>query len=724
MPFRPDVEGMRAVAVGLVVAFHAGLAVVSGGYVGVDVFFVLSGFLITGLLVGELRRTGTVGLREFWARRARRLLPVSTLVLIVTAFAARVVLPPLDHGGVGSDLRAAALYFANWHYAAESTQYMADTDKSPLLHYWSLAVEEQFYLLWPLLLVFFVGRSRLARDHWPIALRRIVLVITVIGVGSFALSAFGATGSGPFAYFGLHTRAWELAVGAALALAGPALTRLPRLVAVLAGWTGLALIVASAFVLDELTRFPGTAAAVPVGGTALLIAAGASVSRAGAARLLSHPALRYVGRVSYAWYLWHWPALVLAGAAFGTAATGEGEPARASGWIMFAAAAVSFGLAAASHRLIEDPVRHSRWLSARGGRSLALGGSLTAVAAVTAIALLAPVAAPSGPPPVVAAAAAEDDVPVSVATSAPPGSVVLAGPVADRTQLSPQQARDDTPTSRSRGCYVGYKETKAADHCTFGDPDGDQVVVLLGDSHAEQWLPALDRLAKARHWRLYFWAKSACPINGATITRANGDAYPACSKYREDVLRTVEALPRVDAVLVGRIASMRARMVDADGHSVAREDREKAWEKGSLETFRRLTAVAEHVVVLRDVPRPPEDVPACLSESPDDLRACDFPRGPAVHQDDTLYKGERAAAATINGAEEADGKRVPPVSFVDLTDDVCPEDPCPAVTRDGTVMYRDDDHLAASFSLRMWGALGRELENVLPGSSGRRQTDG
>src|SRR5476649_2483647 len=243
--FRPDVEGMRAVAVLLVVAFHAGMAALAGGYVGVDVFFVLSGFLITGLLLDELKRTGTLSLPRFYARRARRLLPMATLVLVATVALAHRYLPPLDFASLTGDVRAAALYFSNWHFAALSTDYMSDPNKSPVLHYWSLSVEEQFYIAWPLLLL---AVTAIGRRTWQARVRRVAIGLAVLGLGSVALSVFTTAADGPWSYFGLHTRAWELSAGAGLALARPHLPKLSPGVAGILGWAGLAMVVGSAFI--------------------------------------------------------------------------------------------------------------------------------------------------------------------------------------------------------------------------------------------------------------------------------------------------------------------------------------------------------------------------------------------------------------------------------------------------------------------------------------------
>ena len=658
----------------LVVAYHAGVPGVTGGYVGVDVFFVLSGFLITGLLLRELRSTGTISLRDFYARRVRRLLPVSALVLLTTALASLVLLPPLDRGTALTDVSAAALYVANWHFALTDAAYTAPTGKSPVLHLWSLSVEEQFYVAWPLLLLAVTAGIRSGRRRLVVQ-RRVALALAVLGVVSLALSAQLSQGLGPWAYYGLHTRAWELAAGAALALVAPRLRGLPRELALIAGWVGVALVVLSAVVLDEDTAFPGTAAALPVAGTALLVAAGAGLAGVvGVGVALSGAVPRYLGRISYAWYLWHWPCLVLL-AGVGRAADEEGTATTAGASRVLLAVAVSFVLAALTNVLVETPVRTSRWLSADRRRSLTLGAVLTAAVALVP---LLPVPGPAG----VAGG--------STAKLRTGGTVTL--------RQTPAQARSDHPRG-TEGCYSPHEDL-AVEPCRYGS--GDRTVVLLGDSHAEQWFPAFRRAAQEQGWTLHYWAKPLCPATSVLVyaPRLRGP-YPACSTWREEVLRTIAALPEVDAVVLARRGEYGDRLAGPDGRQLPVDAAGPLWEEGTRTTVETLTAATPRVVLLGATPRPGRDVPSCLSEAE---RAQDCSFGLDV----------RPARAVVEAAEDRVIADVDAVRRLDVTGWVCPADPCDVVSRDGDVVFRDGEHLTATFSASLAGRVGRELGSLLP----------
>ena len=315
--FRPDIEGLRAVAVVAVVLFHADIPGVGGGFVGVDVFFVISGFLITGLLWREASTTGTVGLARFYGARARRLLPASATVGVVIMLGAAVLVPALLSRGIIDDGIASALYVSNYRFMLQGVDYLAtNLPPSPFQHYWSLGVEEQFYLVWPALIIATAWLIRLVRRrtraHAASSERPYLVVLALVAAVSFAVSLVATRLAPPVAFFSLPTRAWELAVGGLVALTAGQWRRLPPLPAAIAGWGGLALILLACTRLGRSTPYPGTAALLPVLGAALVIGAGCAAPAQGCGRALAVRPMRAIGRVSYSWYLWHWPVLLVA----------------------------------------------------------------------------------------------------------------------------------------------------------------------------------------------------------------------------------------------------------------------------------------------------------------------------------------------------------------------------------------------------------------------------
>ena len=370
--FRPDIEGLRALAVIAVILFHARLLGVHGGFVGVDVFFVLSGYLITRLILGELVATGRLRLRAFWGRRARRLLAASALVIVVTAIASHFILPPLNQGSVAVDAVAAATFTSNLVFASRLGGYfgaqLGQATPSPFLHFWSLAVEEQFYLCWPPLLALLTRRPRQYR-------RLLLTAIGVLGIGGFVLAAWMTPRSPTWAFYLLPTRMGELLAGALLAVLGTQVRRIAPATRAGLAWLGLAVIVVVCFRFDEQMAWPGTAVLIPVLATMAVIIGGSAEGVAWAPmRALGMGVLQWIGRHSYALYLWHWPILVLAEARGGPLSW----PARVVAIVM------AVGLSALSYRFVEDPVRHNRWLAAVPARSLALGGAMILVGVTAA----------------------------------------------------------------------------------------------------------------------------------------------------------------------------------------------------------------------------------------------------------------------------------------------------------------------------------------------------
>ena len=643
------------------------------GVVGVDVFYVISGFLITGLLVRELRSSGTVSITNFYARRVRRLLPLSALVLVTTAVASRFLAPVLDRPGIGSDIRAAALYVANWHYATASTQYMASTGKSPVLHYWSLSVEEQFYVVWPLLLLLLVSFGA-ARRSQQVAVRRIVVTLGTLGIVSFALSIVTTTTSGPFAFFGLHTRAWELAVGAGLSLSTDRWLRWPAFLSISLGWIGLLMILGSAGLLTGDTPYPGAVAALPVLGAAMLLVAGASRTSWSIGRLLSLPPVRYLGRISYAWYLWHWPCLVLLGGVGGDSAEGTGDASVGGGSVtrLVFAIAVSLALSALSHHIVENPARRSVWLSRFTGRSLMLGVTLTGVSVLASFALRPTSALDEG------------------STS---GGLSVAAAMQARTDDA------DIP----RGCYQSLYTTTTPHDCQFGDPAGDRTIVLLGDSNAGVWFPAFQALALNRGWKFYFWAKSGCPTVDALIwlgpTRS---AYNACTQWRAGVREELRRLGHVDTVVLARSRGTGRYLMTDSTHRSSRSNRRPLWQSAASRTLRSLGRVSSHLVLIRPIPAPPFDVPACIAEDPSTARTrCSFPRRPATR------------AGPLDRVENDLVRSLPRTSFVNVNRRICPSDPCPPATPSGQIIYVNRWHLTVTYSRSQWPVLARRLQRIM-----------
>jgi peptidoglycan/LPS O-acetylase OafA/YrhL len=375
--FRPDVEGLRAIAVLLVVLEHAGVPALRGGYIGVDVFFVLSGFLITGLLLREQERDGQVSLPQFYARRARRILPASTLVLVTTVAAAFILLGTNRAIRVTTDGQWASLFAANVRLIEQGTSYLsAQLPPSPLQHYWSLAVEEQFYLVWPFVVwaVIRLGSGRRLRTS-------LAGILTGIIAGSLAWSVWQTGVSEAAAYFSPLTRAWELAAGALLAVAVPALLRLPTRLGVALSLFGLLSIITAALLFDGDTPIPGYAVALPVGGAFLALAGCTIAPSRGSETLLATRPLQWIGKRSYAWYLWHWPLLAIVAARIGHPATTLEN---------VAICMIALSIAAISFSLIEHPIhRSTRLMAGTPWLSIALGGVLVASSFETMSALIA-----------------------------------------------------------------------------------------------------------------------------------------------------------------------------------------------------------------------------------------------------------------------------------------------------------------------------------------------
>jgi peptidoglycan/LPS O-acetylase OafA/YrhL len=698
---RPDIEGMRAVAIVAVLLYHAGL--ISGGFVGVDVFFVVSGFLITGLLWGELDRDGRLSFAGFYGRRARRLLPASVVVLTVTVAASLHWLAPLAARSVAKDAMAAASYVANLRFAALRTDYLGGaTGPSPLQHYWSLAVEEQFYLVWPMVLALasLAWRGRRRRGaHSPGSSRpadarpsrtAAIAALGAIFVTSLAASVYVTRVAQPWAFFSLPTRAWELAAGGLVALSRPALSSLRRSTAAAIGWAGTAAVAFACVVFDGRTAFPGAAAMVPVLGTAAVVAAGCAAPSRGVSRALSNGVLQRMGALSYSWYLWHFPVLILAPHVVGH---------KLSVTENLLLAAASGGLAALTAAVVENPARFSPRLAARPARSLAFGAGLTATAVLVAAVGAAAVPSVKGTGQADAPAALR-----SASRRAGPGSVpsdvmgaiqtALAAGVAQQTvpaNLSPalDRAHDDKSAPFVDGCNDGYPEVVVR-RCVYANPAAPVSVFAFGDSHAAQWFPALDRSAHDQGWRFTSVTKATCvPMELSTWSPILGHWYKECDEFRATALRRIQAeRPSVVVVGVSRhyTADYRIHVYD------------KQWTDSLAALVRKLRSFGSQVVVLGPNPKPESDVPTCLSAHLRAVPLCEVSRAQAVNQ--AGEDAERAAVTRSGGV------------YVDVASLACQPLSCPVVLGN-MLMYRDDNHFTTRFADWLTPAVAAVLDQVL-----------
>jgi peptidoglycan/LPS O-acetylase OafA/YrhL len=683
--FRPDIEGLRAVAVLLVVANHAGLGLVHGGYVGVDVFFVISGFLITLHLFRELQRTGRIGFGAFYGRRIVRLLPASTVVVIATVAAAWTWMSPVQAKAVVFDALSASAYGINVRLAVLGTDYLsAELEPSPLQHFWSLAVEEQFYFIWPLLLL--VAATRRASR------RSAAIALTLLAVASFAVCVWQTGHSQPWAYFGIQARAWELAAGALVALAAERLAK-ARGVAI-ATWLGLVAIVASALLFDETTRFPGTAALLPVAGAVLVIAGGCARPRYGAVALLGTAPMQAIGKLSYSWYLWHWPALMLAphiaGQELGT-------------WTRAAVAVGSLIPAWLSLRLIENRVRFNPVFKRRPRRGLGLGATLTALACGAAAIFL-------GLPNEVEGKGTAQDTATVISESQQLADArkqlldliaASASVTAMPQNLTPPvtAATNDRPQG-SKSCLASLDETSIkpalGQGCDqHGDPQGSTTMVLFGDSHTEQWFDAVDAVAKRRHWRLVVLAKSGCtPADAYTIKVNARRAFTECATWREEAFAKIRELKPALVLLSTRTYT--DPPVDKSGAvTVGKAEADDAWAKALIRSAKRLQQLGARPVIMQDTPDPRgTSVPDCVAAHPDAVQQCALKVATAVY----------ATRVTAN----ADAAKEAGFTVIDPTAWFCTGAVCPVIVGNALV-YRDGSHVTTSYIKLLTPLLQAEL---------------
>jgi peptidoglycan/LPS O-acetylase OafA/YrhL len=678
---RPEIQALRAIAVLLVLVYHLWPRTLPGGFVGVDVFFVISGFLITSLLLREIDRTGTLSLSRFWARRARRILPASLVTLLFCAIATIAVVPLNYWQQFFADMRASTEYVQNWHLASSAVDYFAaDEGPSPVQHFWSLSAEEQFYIVWPVLLVvalLIVRRaSRRLGNGWATG-----IVMGAITAISFVWSIRLTARNPAAAYFVTPTRAWEFGAGGLLAMV-PAATRWPAARALLS-WAGIAAILVAGFAFTDATPFPGVAAMVPVLGTLAVIQAGAPAGRWAPTPILRLRPLQFIGDISYSIYLWHWPLLIFAPFVIARCSYTSTKA------VIFM---LTILIAWLSKVLVEDPVRSGSFLLRRRlrwtyafaavatGLVLALTfGAGSYVNGQVAKAEQATARVLESKPKCFGAAARDPDKPCS-------------NPKLDRTVVpTPIQARK----LRNAPCKV-IEERHRVRVCEFGTPKAKATATfaLLGDSHASHWRAALAVMAKSKRWRGVSITHTSCPLSKAVADIVE-PARTECIQWTREVPQWLARHPEVATVFVA--AHSGGRVLDPH-----RRGQFAAQVAGYTDAWKALPASVKHVIVIRDTPKMRGTTLECVQRAMSAHKragvACEVPRSRALGRDPAAV-----AVARL---------RSPRVQTVDMTRFLCDRRSCYPVIG-GALVYKDIHHLTTVYAATIGPYLGRAVDKLM-----------
>jgi peptidoglycan/LPS O-acetylase OafA/YrhL len=657
---RLDIQGLRAIAVLLVALNHAGVSFLGGGYVGVDVFFVISGFLITNWLLRRFERTARIPFADFYAARARRILPAATLTLVATVLACWYFLNFVRALSAFHDALWATFFAANVHFADIGADYFAKDDPpSPVQHFWTLAVEEQFYIVWPIVLAAALLLARVGLSGRPdaerFARRRLAPIVGLCVLASFVWCVRTTSADPTGAYFSTVARAWELGVGALIAVCAADLRALPARLRDGMTWAGVGGILIAGVAFSSSTAFPGYAALLPVMSTALVIVGGlAGTSRAGVGRLIGLPPMRLVGDVSYTLYLWHWPVLVIT-----AQYVGRNLSVRENLLLL----AGAFGLSLLTYRLFENPIRHSRRLSAPR-RALVLWP-----ASVAAVVVLAMVAISSVGGEAVARESLAPIVPrkldaytSAVAASITPERAAMAIP----SDLNPSIFA--LTKDRASGCVTYGVRGRP---CALGDHGSRRRIAVFGDSHAAAWMPALDYFGRSRHWSIVPLITAGCTAGTATSTDDCDAPYAAALE------RARQTRPAVIVI---------AQYFDPREPPAATY----AGLKTEIADFKK---IAPRVIVIEDPPQHELNPIDCLLANGATLGSCSFSLSGSQT---TIYSTVEDVAAR-NGAE-----------YVHTLKWFCADGTCPLVIGK-TITFRDTNHITNVYSRQLAFPLSRAL---------------
>jgi peptidoglycan/LPS O-acetylase OafA/YrhL len=679
---RPEIQALRAAAVVLVVAYHLWPSALAGGFVGVDVFFAISGLLITSLLLREAEHTGTVSLPAFWARRARRILPAALVTVLFCAASTLAFVPVTYWGQFFAEMRASTAYVQNWHLAGAAVDYMAAADgPSPVQHFWSLSVEEQFYIVWPALILLATGLTR----RRPLRFRRGAIAIAMATLAGLSLgySVLDTAADPAAAYFVTPTRAWEFGVGGLLALAprplGPAHAWRSLL-----SWIGIAAIVLAALTYSSATRFPGCAALLPVLGALAVMWAGTPTSRWSPTPLLKLVPVQVLGDMSYSVYLWHWPLIVLAPFVIHAGATQT----------RIAVLMLTLLAAWLSKTLIEDPARRAVFLMRRPAR-----WTLTLSAAGTAIVIALTACGSS----YVHAQIRKDALLTQRTLGAHLRCFGAAARDPEHPCENPKLAFTVAPTpleatkQRNSPCDV-IQTLDRVRVCAFGAPPASSTgtIALVGDSHASHWRAALEVVADAKRWRGLSITHTGCPFSKA-IAVLDEPAKSQCIAWNRETLAWFHKHPEVHTAFV--VEHSGGKVIVPRGQTTF-----EAQVAGYRSAWNALPASVQHIVVIHDTPRVHADTFACIerviAKHQRPARRCTVPRAQATQRDPAVVAAERMRSRRVQS--------------IDMTSFFCDTRRCYPVIG-GALVYKNIDHLTDVYAATLGPFLLRRIDHLIAG---------
>jgi peptidoglycan/LPS O-acetylase OafA/YrhL len=577
LPHSPEIQGLRALAVLAVVLYHIDGSLLPGGFVGVDLFFVISGLLIGRKLLSELDESGTVNLLRFTASRVRRLLPNALIVLVVTGALSVFLIPAYRIDAISYDIRSALLLYSNFHFSQSAVDYLRlDEPPSPLMHFWSLSIEEQFYIILPIAFIL-IGkaepRSRIGNA---------IIAIALITVASFASGLLTLEDSQPAAFFETQNRVWQLTVGvvcgwlAAQPKIRLRLTRRPVLWLALLCASIISIALSMMF-MGGASKYPGWFALLPTLGASGLLLALSTGSLGCLTRVLTAKSAMWIGDRSYSIYLWHWPFLSITATVYPEVPLAE--------WV---AAGLAIAAACLAYSWVEQPIRRTKICFRKTLSLTVAGGSL-----------------------VFGFAIALQHIPLPEDTEARAAEVVL--------------ARDDVGGAYASRCHLSMNETRSPP-CEFGNTVSSKTVMLWGDSHAAQWFDPLQKASEDAGWRFISRTKTSCPYAEVQIWYPpNKSVYEECSVWRRTVLAEIEAAP--PDVLILASYSNYGGWIAEDGVPVSEQKAAQLWKAAFFDTIQKIPNETE-IWVVRDNPRMQRDLSRCLSFS--DL--CGRPREEALRR--------------------------------------------------------------------------------------------